>query len=564
MRVVDSRTETFKLVELLDPHVADSKIDDWENHLDQRLQKIERLFLERKASPHDVDLNGRTLLHAALKRGRTSVDEPNEAGLTPLHLASNWPDGLSLLLDHGADHDKTDSYGEKPVKFAIFHVCVESVQLLLKAGCSFDLRDNVYGTGNVFACAADLYLFPHWMRSIRTSRNDHFKILKIVIRELALRQGEVISSMIDVPILTRSKVSMSDDGQHFRSGAATSYPSVREGATRLQSILPGIRTPYHFPDLTVKIANELWNAGFREIDLPDEDYQTPLMMITGLDLRRVIELALWLYQKGAALHRPRCATLPPGPKDVRYTTSRSGPRAIHFLAAALKMPFLDKYEAIIISQETTRNFSALEGAYPGAIEHIIDDLSLDGRQFLHRILLDESPDGCLCACSGHGCMPMTQLLKLKRGWLFWLAKDAETVISAWIRRWVFENVPTEHLSTVSSQEIVRLITFEELGLRHTCCDYDYIIFNTPEPEEAAEIRDEDHEGIQLLESLLLEFEEKRGNEDIKSFIGGYWSTRMEEVLAARDELPIDRTAMREVGVVLQDADGNTYADVETE
>ncbi len=30
---------------------------------------------------------------------------------------------------------------------------------------------------------------------------------------------------------------------------------------------------------------------------------------------------------------------------------------------------------------------------------------------------------------------------------------------------------------------------------------------------------------------------------------------MEEVLAARDEEPVDRTAMREIGVVLDDHDG---------
>ncbi len=296
--------------------------------------------------------------------------------------------------------------------------------------------------------------------------------------------------MIDVSIQTRSKVSMSDNGRHFRSGAATSYPSVREGATRLQSILPGMRTPYHLPHLTVEIANELWNAGFRDIDVPDEQYQTPLMMIaSGLiwrdynDRKESIEAVLWLYQKGAALHRPCCATLPPGRKDVGYIASRSERRAIHIVATALKDYFL-------FIQEPTRNFSALEGSYPAAIEHIIDDLSLDCRQFLRKILLDDSPDGCLCACSGHGCTPMTSLLK--RSWSTWRTEEDETVVTAWRRRWFFENVPTEHLSTVSSQKILRLITFERLGLRHTCREFEIYEFRTLEPEEVAEIRDEDH------------------------------------------------------------------------
>lgn len=64
MRVVHYGSETFRLAKLLrkdyGPH---PKIENWEDHLSQRLQEIERLFVEKKASPHDVDLEGRTLLH---------------------------------------------------------------------------------------------------------------------------------------------------------------------------------------------------------------------------------------------------------------------------------------------------------------------------------------------------------------------------------------------------------------------------------------------------------------------------------------------------------------------
>ncbi len=510
-------------------------------------------------------------MQAALKRGRTSVDEPNEDGLTPLHLASIWPDGLSLLLAHGADHDKTNPMRQKPVELAIFHGCVEGVQLLLKAGCRFDhYRDQ-----NIFKYAVYLYLHRNWRGSTRTSQNEYFQILKILIRELALRQGEVISSMLDVPILTRSKVSMSDNGQHFKSGAAhsgTSYPSLREGTPRLQSILPGMRTVYHLPGLTVKIANELWNAGFRDVDVPDKRYRTPLLMMlrSGIAVRKynsifeVIDAAFWLFQKGASLHRPSCATLPPDPKDVGDTMSRSEKRVIHFVVGAVKPCLVNEALTVIRGAQVnspSRKVSAPKGGYPAALEHLIDDLNLDGRQFLREVLLDESPDGCLCACSGRGCMPMTYLLKRRPS--FWMEKDDETLFSAWIRRWFFENVPTEHLSTVSSQEILRLTTFEALGLRHTCCEYVHNKLHTVDPEEAAEIRDEDDEGIQLLESLLSEFEEKRGVENIKSFIDGYWSTRIEEVLAARDEEPVDRAAMREVGV-LDDDDGTSDLGVETE
>ncbi|KAI4167184.1 MAG: hypothetical protein LQ343_007417 [Gyalolechia ehrenbergii] len=129
-------------------------------------------------------------------------------------------------------------------------------------------------------------------------------------------------------------------------------------------------------------------------------------------------------------------------------------------------------------------------------------------------------------------------------------------ISKWLLRWLFENVPSKNFPVAVSWEVVRLITFEKLGLRHTCCQFDDEDFYTVGSEEADEIRDEDRDGIQLLESLLPEFEEKLGDEDIKSFIDGYWTTRMEEVLAARDEESVDRVAMREAGVVFWDVDGS--------
>ncbi|KAL8927117.1 MAG: hypothetical protein Q9208_002501 [Pyrenodesmia sp. 3 TL-2023] len=258
------------------------------------------------------------------------------------------------------------------------------------------------------------------MLPISALSDDYFESAKIVIKDLASRQGDAISSIIDVPILTQSKVPVSDNRQHFRLGAdpaGISHRSPRERAPQLQNILPGMRTVYHLPFLTVKLANELWNAGFRDIDTPDEYYRTPLMII------------------------------------------------------------------------------------------------------------------------------------------------------GWLCRWFFENVPTEHLPIVSSQEILRLVTFEKLGLRHTCCEVGlngiYDVY-AAKPEEVAEIRDEDHEGIQLLESLLSEFEEKRGDENIKSFINGYWSTRMEELLAARDEESVDRIALREIGVVFDDENGSGDVGMVTE
>ena len=291
-----------------------------------------------------------------------------------------------------------------------------------------------------------------------------------------------------------------------------------------------MHTLYHCPYLTVKIANVLWEAGFREVDLLDDRDRTPLMMVERrigcmMDQRisEIVEFAFWLYQKGASFSERRRSRL---------------------LVAAFQ------------NRKGDLGYSTIFRPY-------VDDLSLECRQFYQKALLSDSLDSCLCACSRHGCMPATHFLKHGHSQLQSLSEPKKS-FSTWLLRWLFENVPSKNFPVPVSREIIRLKTFEKLGLRHTCCfdesgEYPYHIwgvFKTIEPAEADEIRDEDRDGIQLLESLLPEFEEKLGDEDIKSFIDGYWTTRMEEVLAARDEEPLDLAGMRAAGVVFCDDDGS--------
>ncbi|KAL8903184.1 MAG: hypothetical protein Q9171_007487 [Xanthocarpia ochracea] len=302
-------------------------------------------------------------------------------------------------------------------------------------------------------------------------------------------------------------------------------------------------------------ANVLWEAGLREVDLLDQDDMTPLMMLgyesplnQDYNMREVTEFAFWLYQKGASLYRPCRVTLQPDSEDVGNTASRSERRVVHFLAAAFKRPF-DYPELERVQNEDTD----------------IDDLSLESRQICQKVLQDDSSDNCLCACSRHGCIPATYFLKCIRSIP---VSGNEWEHAAWWRiRWFLENVPPKSFPVPVNREIIRLKTFEKLGLRHTCCSYEggafcyrvwgvWGVFKTIEPAEADEIRDEDRDGIQLLESLLPEFEEKLGDEDIKSFIDGYWTTRMEEVLAARDEEPLDWAGIRATGVIFCDDDGS--------
>lgn len=448
-----------------------------------------------------------------------------------------------MLLAHGANVEKTSRSGWKPIVFAMILGRTQVVRYLLEADCSFGL-DGI--ESNILGFAIKLVRNPaYWEPPIPTIRGGYIEVFKIIIKELARRQGFIKVSPADVPNPISSSGSLFDRRGTLGSDSwKTESPdqSSRRTATDSCAILPGMYTVYHCDDLTIQIAKELWSSGFREIDVPDTNGKTPLMMIKlGLQytgISQFIKLAFWFHQKGASLHRPCPVTALADFSNTQMAPTLSERRVTHLLAARLNVtsfPPVYVWPSGVSRSKLSRLLST------------IHDLGLECRQFLHQILLDDSPDDCLCACSEHGCMPVTCFLKFDGSIGLWGKWPAHI----WI--WFIESLMSDKISAVIDRGIVRLITFENLGLRHTCCcfhPYDRD-FSTMEPEEIDERRDEDRKGIQLLESLLIEFHEKRGDQNIQSFINGYWTARMKEVLAVRDKEPVDKAAIRELGVILQ-------------
>ncbi|KAI3327144.1 hypothetical protein HD806DRAFT_550738 [Xylariaceae sp. AK1471] len=104
-----------------------------------------------------------------------------------------------------------------------------------------------------------------------------------------------------------------------------------------------------------------------------------------------------------------------------------------------------------------------------------------------------------------------------------------------------------HVTTAA----LRLLTFEALEMRHTCCRIPY----PPEhsQEEIREIQEEDREMLGLLDGLVEEFTtELRDSQDVfGKFLVRYWSRRIEEVLSklhAREMTADERSAAEHIGV----------------
>ncbi|KAI9691618.1 MAG: hypothetical protein M1822_007689 [Bathelium mastoideum] len=114
-------------------------------------------------------------------------------------------------------------------------------------------------------------------------------------------------------------------------------------------------------------------------------------------------------------------------------------------------------------------------------------------------------------------------------------------------------------------DMIRLETFNALGLTHVCCygriDEQGCFHRRIDRREVQEIRSEETVLIDRMEDLIREFEYElaNSNSSITEFFEGYWKRRMSEVLSHHDEpvLQAENLArLRELGVIL-DADENS-------
>ena len=304
------------------------------------------------------------------------------------------------------------------------------------------------------------------------------------------------------------------------------------------SLLPGCRSVYHVRYMTVEFAEKLWQNGFRDVDVPNKRNLTPLMFHRVSGLINQIEVSSWLIKKGAKLHRLQYEPLD---YDADPTfSSMELPlvfRALHYVAYNIGI----SARALMRDEQSRREKRQLR------IE--LRQLSKEARLLATTVFLDVSCDDCICACSSQGCLASTMMLKSFSPGL----ETSRTRILLATELLVHLVGPSDSFPASLAKEIIRFQTFQALELRHTCCEWHQRSGLTRhDSEEHAEIRDEDHERIELLEELLQEFEENRGTQDVLSFLKGYWTLRMEKVL--RETGHVDKEAIREIGVIVHEED----------
>ena len=123
------------------------------------IEAIEKL-VQAGADPASVDKDGRTPLHPAasrrgylevvtflLSRPAVEVNKKNTWERTPLHFACDhcFSNVVKALLDHGADPNMLDKYGDSPL-----HICVKkgdkrTAAVLIEQGCDINIVSRSLG-----------------------------------------------------------------------------------------------------------------------------------------------------------------------------------------------------------------------------------------------------------------------------------------------------------------------------------------------------------------------------------------------------------------------------------
>jgi hypothetical protein len=284
------------------------------------------------------------------------------------------------------------------------------------------------------------------------------------------------------------------------------------------SLAPADNRPVFHYGLKIEQMDHLYNSGFRDINAPDENGSQAALEIfipwEGLALWNItamqytISRSLWFFEKGVA----------------RDTEVGSGQTYFHIIAlkiiAALEFDIVDfTHRAIDI------------------IPNILTSLPQAHRNFLLKhILTSSSWDSCACACSAAGCTPLKValccVLNCDSEW-------NEGIVPAILKAFITEMQGT----TGCGDEVIRLLTFEDLSLTHTCCHMYRYEYRSAKVElfdegDATEIHDEERILIEEFEALVEELQKEYETMGVPlwEFIQTHWCERVREYLVESEEV----------------------------
>lgn len=417
--------------------------------------------------------------------------------------------------------------GFDPVAHAIIRACSKSLELFDTAGWVFLICERVQ-----LAMKLEKRASPF-------DRSARARTVNCIIKMEANRRRKLQSLLIDyLPENVYRSLSFCE-GALLDEQASIARNALERHNVPIPAFLTLVYdhgTIYHHHYLTVRILDVFWEAGFRDVNGLDWTGHTPLMSMTFKDseLEEALEILAWFESKGVDihekvnhLHQNSRTQIDSESRDFHRNLSHT---VLHYICCNL--PYDHRVHG-----------------FPFHIYSGSSVLSKGAQVLVRRIVSSKIRDACICACSSGGCQALHMMLKSD-------FQNSRGRLNS------FPSLCRPNDTTVDEifSEAVRLWTFEKLGLTHTCCrkrmcnsHEKKFLLASLDQEEIDEIQEEEREDLELLEDLLIEFDQQwKQTEDCLriELMSVYWQTRMETVLSKRK--PMDFDKIRDMGVVLHE------------
>ncbi|KAI0101008.1 hypothetical protein GGR51DRAFT_530901 [Nemania sp. FL0031] len=469
-----------------------------------------------------------------LDRYPSTCREVNDFGQTPIHLAVLHPTCLRLIVQKTERSvlDRRDKMLERALDYAATLGCDESINILIEYKCAIDTGCLQSAQGSNIGVLV----------SALRNRRDRLKALAVRhLSELEIRRLNLENeSTLDrgakevEQILYERGITIPEELMISNSGLFT-CPSV-----------------FHVDAKSRRLFDTVWEHKFRDIDSLDARGKPPLLVepLNNFEVAACYNRYKWLIEHGADLWTPFPARTPIGRIKDLVTPA-------HFLFATI-----GKWWEADLSCDETPDIEVI--------------------RFLTKELLSVyASDGCSCHCNAGGCTPLAMFLRFltrKSRWgppqMLTRRFDNPQTLASPLVKFIREAQPNftmeQHLA------VVRYMTHEALDITHTCCRFSithlYRSRHLP-PEEVEEINSEQTYLLELLESLVIEFEQiARGDRDgmplglcdPEEFWKRNWVDRMDSVLKELDGDNIENKERSEAIAIGVDWDTPSTASNEVE
>lgn len=471
---------------------------------------------------------------------------------TPLHVSTSWPQGMQLIFELAGKAiknviDVRDSSGKTALDYAVDLGEIDSAKQLVSDAHAMINLESGYTLFKLQQARRSQEAVSFSAHILANSRQQLYQLASHTLESFKRLGPRMVSS--------RTELILQEDAfdviQQLRAVGVDIHEADRH--IRPGSIYHSLYAP------SVELLEALYHAGFSHTNVTyfgfcpqmtimhqPVDTREDVLLDNSDDTRALLEVIIWFRDHGADLYRPIPQTAVIG--SSRHHDDSRPFRLIHQLSEQL-------------------------GHFMGTTPTSDDNVEEPLLSMLRDIALSPEADPCTCFCSPKGC---TAISLLARG-----SHDnrVEPKLEAFS---ISDSLNPDSAATFRViSDLLRLVTFETLGMSHTCCKYihdaprqranyihdtrsgkrvsliptgQYRILKLMDPEEIAEIQEEDKHLSLLLEEIVSGFEEyyRSSGESCRQYWRNYLAAHWTELIAEKRLSLEDEDAIRNIGVILHD------------